>query len=234
MDEKSLFTDFWTNESKTTRNVLARIPEGSDYRPDPKSRTAQEIAWQIVCEEKMIIDALESGKAEWAPPPMPATMKEVLEAYEKQSAEMANRWEALADDRWDGTLEFFGSSAPRRRWRGAFSSTSCTTAARSPPTCGRWDRRCRRSTGRAATSRRLAAPVAPNPKIQAPNPNHFQPPNPNRDCLGADLGELREWAWNAFGEVGTWYWKSGIWEWGLGFGICEYWDLKHCVLDERR
>ena len=51
--------------------VLARIPEGSDYRPDPKSRTAKEIAWQIVCEEKMLIEALESGKAEWAPPPMP-------------------------------------------------------------------------------------------------------------------------------------------------------------------
>ena len=46
MDEKSLFIKFWTNESKTTRNVLARIPEGSYYRPDPKSRTAQEIAWR--------------------------------------------------------------------------------------------------------------------------------------------------------------------------------------------
>ena len=59
MDEKTLFTNFWTNESKTTSKVLARIPEGSDYRPDLKSRTAQEIAWQIVCEEKMIIEALE-------------------------------------------------------------------------------------------------------------------------------------------------------------------------------
>jgi hypothetical protein len=48
VDEKSLFTEFWTNESKTTRNVLGRIPDGSDYRPDPKSRTAQEIAWQIL------------------------------------------------------------------------------------------------------------------------------------------------------------------------------------------
>ena len=82
MDDKSLFTKFWTNESKTTRNVLARIPEGSAYRPDPKSRTAHEIAWQIVCEEKMIIDALESGKVEWAPPPIPATMKEVVETYD--------------------------------------------------------------------------------------------------------------------------------------------------------
>jgi uncharacterized damage-inducible protein DinB len=111
-DEKALFTDFWTKESKTTRKVLGRIPEASDYRPDPKSRTAQEIAWQIVCEEKMIIDALETGKAEWAPPPAPKTMTEVVEAYEKQSAQMAQRWKALPAARWDGTLEFFGTERP--------------------------------------------------------------------------------------------------------------------------
>jgi hypothetical protein len=93
MDEKGLFTKFWTNESNTTRKVLGRIPEGSDYRPDEKSRTAHEIAWQIVCEEKMIIDP------------------------------------------------------------GASSSTSSTTAGRSRHICARWDRRCRRSTGRAGTSR---------------------------------------------------------------------------------
>ena len=109
VDDKTLFTNFWSNEAKTTRNVLARIPEGSSYRPDPKSRTAQEIAWQIVCEEQMIIEALENGKAEWAPLPMPATMKEVLEAYEKQSAGLPGRWKALPEDRWRGTLEFFGS-----------------------------------------------------------------------------------------------------------------------------
>ena len=109
VDDKTLFTNFWSKEAKTTRNVLARIPEGSSYRPDPKSRTAQEIAWQIVCEEQMIIEALESGKAEWAPLPMPATMKEVLEAHEKQSEGLTGRWKALPEDRWRGTLEFFGS-----------------------------------------------------------------------------------------------------------------------------
>ena len=73
MDERTLFTTFWEKESTTTRKVLARIPEGSDYRPDPKSRTAGEIAWQIVCEERMIIEALETGTAEWNPPPTPAS-----------------------------------------------------------------------------------------------------------------------------------------------------------------
>jgi uncharacterized damage-inducible protein DinB len=112
VDEQSLFRDFWTNESKTTLKVFARIPEGSDYRPDPKSRTARQIAWQIVCEERMIIEALENGKAVWAPIPMPATMKEVLDAYETQSAEMAQRWRALPAARWNGTLEFFGRQRP--------------------------------------------------------------------------------------------------------------------------
>lgn len=112
MDEKKLFTNFWTEESKTTQKVLSRIPEGSDYRPDARSRTAHEIAWQIVCEEKMIIEALEQGKAEWAPPPIPGTMQEVVDAYEKQAATMADRWQSLPDDRWNGMLEFFGSERP--------------------------------------------------------------------------------------------------------------------------
>ena len=112
MDEKALFTDFWIKEAKTTRNVLARIPDGNDYRPDPKSRTAKEIAWQIVGEEKMIIDALETRKAEWDPAPAQATMKEVLEIYEKHSATLDSRWNALPAARWNGTLEFFGSQRP--------------------------------------------------------------------------------------------------------------------------
>lgn len=112
MDEKSLFTKFWTNESKTTRKVLARIPDGSDYRPDAKSRTAQEIAWQIVCEEKMIIQALETGKVEWTPPPMPDSMKQVADTYDRQSAEIVERWKSLPAGKWEGKLDFFGTERP--------------------------------------------------------------------------------------------------------------------------
>jgi uncharacterized damage-inducible protein DinB len=112
MNEQALFTGFWENESKTTRNVIARIPDGSDYRPDPKSRTASEIAWQIAGEETMLIDALETGRAEWSPPAAPATMTELLAIYERQSAETIRRLKALPAGRWNGTLEFFGSQRP--------------------------------------------------------------------------------------------------------------------------
>jgi uncharacterized damage-inducible protein DinB len=112
MDEKSLFTEFWTKEAKTTSKVLSRIPEGSEYRPDPKSRTARDIAWQIVNEEKMIIDAMENGSAEWAPAPAPATIKELCETYDRQSADIVRRLQALPAERWNGTLEFFGGQRP--------------------------------------------------------------------------------------------------------------------------
>ena len=112
MDEKSLFVEFWTKESRTTSKVLSRIPEGSDYRPDPKSRTAREIAWQIVNEEKMIVEALETGTAEWAPAPAPGTIRELCSVYDAQSAEIARRLQTLPNERWAGTLEFFGRQRP--------------------------------------------------------------------------------------------------------------------------
>ena len=112
MDEKALFTDFWCKESKTTSKVLSRIPEGSDYRPDPKSRTAREIAWQIVGEEKMIIEALETGKVELSKAPPPATMKELCDTYDRQSAEIQRRLHALPEARWGGTIDFSGRQRP--------------------------------------------------------------------------------------------------------------------------
>jgi uncharacterized damage-inducible protein DinB len=110
MDEQARFTSFWIAESKTTSKVLSRIPEGSTYKPDPRSRTAQEIAWQIVCEEKMLIEAMETGNAAWAPPEMPASMQAVAAAYDDQAARIADRWQSLPADRWSGKLEFFGTA----------------------------------------------------------------------------------------------------------------------------
>lgn len=112
MSEHTLFSDFWAAESETTGRVLARIPEGSEYRPDPMSRTAKEIAWQITCEEAMLADSMEQGKLVFSDPPVPATMREVLEQYQRQAATIPQRLRALADERWSGTLEWGGKARP--------------------------------------------------------------------------------------------------------------------------
>ena len=112
MSEQARFTSLWIAESKTTSKVLSRIPEGSTYKPDPKSRTAQDIAWQIVCEEGMLIDALETGTARWEQIPTPAGMRDVAAAYDKQASTIVERLQALSAAKWDGSLDWFGKPRP--------------------------------------------------------------------------------------------------------------------------
>ena len=155
MDEKSLFTKFWTNESKTTRKVLARIPEGSDYRPDPKSRTAQRdrLADRLRGEDDHRRAREREGGVGAAADACDdeGRARRVREAERRHGRSAGRRCPTAA-----GTARSSSSagSGPLRRWPGASSSTSSITAARSRRICGRWDRRCRRSTDRAATSRR--------------------------------------------------------------------------------
>jgi uncharacterized damage-inducible protein DinB len=101
---KDLFLKFWEKEAATTRKVLSRIPEGNDYRPDPKSRTAREIAWLIVRVHVALVDGFEKGVLEWTEVPPPATMKEVQDTYDR--ANLVKRLQAVDSVRWEGRVPF--------------------------------------------------------------------------------------------------------------------------------
>src|SRR5262245_12378679 len=97
MDEKALYIKFWEREAPVTRKVISRIPqETSDYRPEPKSRTAREIAWLIVVEERVLVEGLERGRIEWEQIPTPASMEEILAAYDKSHDELTKRLQHLS------------------------------------------------------------------------------------------------------------------------------------------
>ena len=106
MDQKAHFMKYWKKEADATRKVLSRIPEGSTYRPDPKSRTAREIAWLIVREEIVLGDGLEKGALEWTEVPAPTTMKEVIAAYDKHHDSATKKLESADHKRWDGPVPF--------------------------------------------------------------------------------------------------------------------------------
>jgi uncharacterized damage-inducible protein DinB len=106
MDDKSLFLQFWEKEAAATRKVISRIPEGSTYRPDPKSRTAREIAWLIAREEKVLADGLEKGSLEWQEIEAPATMKEVLAAYDAQHESATKKLKSLSTANWERKVPF--------------------------------------------------------------------------------------------------------------------------------
>ena len=107
MDEKALFLKFWKKEASATRKVISRIPqERSDYRPDPKARNAREIAWLIVREEIILAEGLEKGVLEWAEVPTPATIKEILDTYDRHHEELTAKLERIDASRWDERVPF--------------------------------------------------------------------------------------------------------------------------------
>lgn len=106
MDAGTLFMKFWAKEETATRNVLSRIPEGSEYRPDPKSRPAREIAWLIVREEIALGDGLRTGTLEWTDAPAPATMKDVLAEYDRHHGRITAQFRGMDAAAWERRVPF--------------------------------------------------------------------------------------------------------------------------------
>jgi uncharacterized damage-inducible protein DinB len=106
MDQKALFLQFWEKEAAATRAVISRIPEGSEYRPDPKSRPAREIAWQIVREEIVLGEGLPKGALDWTDVPAPATIKEVVDTYDRHHDTQTKALSALTTAEWERKVPF--------------------------------------------------------------------------------------------------------------------------------
>lgn len=78
------------NEHRTTKRVIEAIPPGhGDYRPDPQSKTALELAWHIAAAEERFLGGVAAGGFDLSPIPRPETVK--------NSADLAN-WFAKSFD----------------------------------------------------------------------------------------------------------------------------------------
>lgn len=116
VDQKDLFLRFWDKEAIAMREVIKRIPqERCDYRADPKGRTAREIAWLIVREEAALGDGLHKGVLEWQEVPAPATMQEILDAYDREHPVATKRMKDKDASAWAQPIPFmFGGEEVMR------------------------------------------------------------------------------------------------------------------------
>ena len=102
MDHKDFYIAYWEREALATRKVISRIPEDrSDYRPDPKARTAPEIAWLIVREEAVLVECMEQGWFTWVEVPCPAKVGEVIAQYDRQHDDLTKRLHAIPASRFE-------------------------------------------------------------------------------------------------------------------------------------
>ena len=73
MTNREFFKERRMAELPAFLRVLKAVPQGRlDYRPDPKARTAAEIAWLLTEEEGSLATLLEKGAVEWKDTPPPA------------------------------------------------------------------------------------------------------------------------------------------------------------------
>jgi uncharacterized damage-inducible protein DinB len=94
-------------------SVLKAVPEAKpDYRPDPKARTARDLAWVLAAEEAALLSLLDTGVVEWKEVPAPARMQEIVAAYEKSATAVNERLERLDEAGWEKKGKFLMGDAP--------------------------------------------------------------------------------------------------------------------------
>ena len=96
-------------ESKTTRKVIAAVPEaGREFRPDPASRTARELAWHIVYEDVMFLNKIADMKIDMMEAaPAPSTLAEVLHWYDENFPRALMRVRELTPEQLLTPVPFF-------------------------------------------------------------------------------------------------------------------------------
>lgn len=87
--------------------VLKAVPQGRlDYRPDPKARTAAELAWLLAAEEAALITLLDTGTIDWKEQKPPARVDETVAAFERNASAVDERLGKLDEAGWQRKARF--------------------------------------------------------------------------------------------------------------------------------
>ena len=96
-------------ETQTTRKVLAAVLDsGHDYRPDPKARTAKELAWHLAAEDVKFLDGIANLAFNTKAGPAPATTAEIVKWYDANMPRAMARVQAMTAEQLLTPVPFFG------------------------------------------------------------------------------------------------------------------------------
>jgi uncharacterized damage-inducible protein DinB len=108
-------TALWEGEFPATCQVLAAVKDDTRaYKPDPKSRSAWEIATHLATADIWFIDSIVNGKFEFNPEAAKkaesqfAKVGDVVEFYKKAFPEKLKQLRALPAEKLTAPLSFFG------------------------------------------------------------------------------------------------------------------------------
>jgi uncharacterized damage-inducible protein DinB len=94
-------------EGPAFQRVLKAIPKTRlDYRPDPKARTALDLAWLLATEEAALACLIKDGIVEWQVTPAPHDLDEITAAFERSSAEVNSLLDRVQEEAWSRKVRF--------------------------------------------------------------------------------------------------------------------------------
>jgi uncharacterized damage-inducible protein DinB len=99
-------------ETEHTKKVLRAIPEDKkSYKPDPKARSAHELAWHIVSAEVWFMDFVIAGRPDfpWSEPAAPPTIDAILAWYDQNYSDRLGKLKSLPADKLVVTVAFPGA-----------------------------------------------------------------------------------------------------------------------------
>jgi uncharacterized damage-inducible protein DinB len=105
----------WEGEFPATSQVLSAVKDDTrDYKPDPKSRTAWQLAMHLAMADVWFIDSIVAGKFEWNQDAVKkaedgfTSVNEVVEYYKKAFPASLQALRSLSGDQLAETMDFFG------------------------------------------------------------------------------------------------------------------------------
>ena len=85
------------NEHRTTRSVIEAIPaDNGDYRPDPISKSAMELAWHIVAAEHRFYSGIVAGQFDFAPNHRPESVRTPADIGQWYGSSFSKNFEKLS------------------------------------------------------------------------------------------------------------------------------------------
>ena len=100
-----------TQEMQTTKKVIGAIPDAKrEYRPDPKARTAWDLAWHIVTVDIQFLEEIAEGTFSMEPryKEAPKTVAEMVGWYEKNFIRAMEKVRGMTGDLLVKMLDFYG------------------------------------------------------------------------------------------------------------------------------
>lgn len=102
MSSLDLYRKLWEQDNPAFVRVLRALPADKlDYKPHERSSSAGDIAWQISQELRSLCDLIDTGEVDWQTTKRPATLDEIVSAYEANATRHRAALASADDAKWD-------------------------------------------------------------------------------------------------------------------------------------